>query len=1019
MGAWLLQHRRSLLFLLFVLVVAGLLSATKMPVALFPNVVFPRIVVSADAGNMPIPQTEIAVTRPLEQALRAVPGVQHIRATTARGATEVSVQFAWGSNMTEALLQAESAVNKVLPTLPPGTRFRARRMDPTVFPVLGLSLTSDRLDAVALRRYAEYDLRPLLLAIHGVAQVDVQGGAREEYQVVVDPMRLQSYGLTLAAVEKALRNGNIITAVGRLQRHYRLYQILSESPLKNIHDIKHIVLKTGTAGVVDLADVAQIRVGTAPRWTTVTANGKNAVLVNIKQQMGANTVAIDHAIRSLLRQDASRIPPGVKLSVWYDQSQLITAAAASVRDAIFIGAALAALVLLVFLRNLRLTFIVALVLPSVLLASVLVLYVLHQSFNIMTLGGMAAAVGLVVDDAVVMLEHIMRRLTQKPDELAPFESEPSTILRSALEMSKPLAGSSAATIIIFLPLAFLSGVTGAFFQALAISIAAALLVSFLVAYLAVPLLADLFLRPQDAEKAEHEGRFLSWFSAWYGHHLEKLLQRPWILLGIVLGFLLVGGWSYTQVGSGFMPAMDEGGFVLDYTAASGTSLVETDRLLDQVQQILAKNRDVASYSRRTGLQLGGGITEANTGDFFIRLKTRRQHSIWQVMQSVRQQIHDQVPGLRLETGQLMEDLIGDLTAVPQPIEIKMFGANEQTLQKLARQVAAEIGQVPGVVEVFNGITIAGDAVDIHVDPVKAALAGMTPAEVTSQLQSLMEGRVVSRIPHGQEMIGVRIRAPRAQWDAIRRLRQLPIIAPDGHYLALGQVAEIRRQSGQAELHSENLKPMIAVTARIEGRAMSKVMGEVKGRLAHLQLPQGVYLQYGGLYREQQQSMRELALVLLAAILLVTVLLLFLYERFTVVLSILATSLLALGSVFVGLWLTGTERNITAMIGMTMIVGIVTETAIFFFAEARSAERHELVRAGKARLRPVLMTAIIAILALLPLALGLGAGAQMQAPLAIAIISGLLAEIPLVLLVMPALYAWLERLVQKGPVPMQH
>ncbi|OCX69280.1 transporter [Acidithiobacillus thiooxidans] len=1014
MGTWLLQHRRSMLFLLLVLVLAGLMAAMKMPVALFPNVVFPRIEVSVNSGNMPIQQTEIAVTRPLEQALRAVPGVERIRSTTARGAADVSVQFAWGSNMTEALLQAESAVNKVLPALPPDTRFTARRMDPTVFPVLGLSLTSDRLDPVALRRYAEYDLRPLLLAIHGVAQVEVQGGARKEYQVVVDPMRLQSYGLRLTEVEQALSNGNVITAVGRLQRHYRLYQILSESPLKNVQDIRHIVLKTGKAGVVDLADVAEVRVGTAPQWTTVTANDKNAVLVNIKQQMGANTVAIDQDIRTLLRKDAKSIPAGIKLSTWYDQSQLITAAASSVRDAIFIGAALAALVLLVFLRNLRLTFIVAIVLPSVLLASVLILYVLHQSFNIMTLGGMAAAVGLVVDDAVVMLEHIMRRITDNPSE-----GKPVSVLHSALEMSKPLAGSSAATIIIFIPLAFLSGVTGAFFQALAISIAAALLVSFLVAYLAVPLLADLLLRPRDAEQAEHQGRFLAWFSRMYGHYLEKLLRRPLFLSLIVLAFLLLGGWSYTQVGSGFMPAMDEGGFVLDYTAAPGTSLAETDRLLDQVQQILAQNRDVASYSRRTGLQLGGGITEANTGDFFIRLKAQRQHSIWQVMQGVRAQIHNQVPGLRVQTGQLMEDLIGDLTAVPQPVEIKLFGADPQTLQKLARQVAGQIRQVSGVVEVFDGITIAGDAVDIHVDPVKAALAGMTPGQVSSQLQTLMEGRVVSRIPQGQEMIGVRVRAPHALWSEIHRLRQLPIIAPDGHYLTLGQVAEIRMQSGQAELNSENLKPMVAVTARIEGRAMSTVMGEVKVRLAHLQLPRGVYLQYGGLYREQQQSMRELALVLLAAILLVTVLLLFLYERFTVVLSILATALLALGSVFIGLWLTGTERNITAMIGMTMIVGIVTETAIFFFAEAQSAESHELVRAGKARLRPVLMTAIIAILALMPLALGMGAGAQMQAPLAIAIISGLLAEIPLVLLVMPGIYAWLERLSKKGSVRVIH
>lgn len=348
MGAWLLRHRRSLLFLLLVLVLAGLLSAMKMPVALFPNVVFPRIEVSVNSWNMPIQQTDIAVTRPLEQALRAVPGVERIRSTTARGAADISVQFAWGSNMTEALLQAESAVNKVMPLLPPDTRFTARRMDPTVFPVLGLSLTSDHLDPVALRRYAEYDLRPLLLAIHGVAQVEVQGGAREEYQVVVDPMRLQSYGLRPADVERALSNGNVITAVGRLQRHYRLYQILSESPLKNVQDIRHIVLKTGAAGVVDLADVAQVRVGTAPQWTTVTANGKNAVLVNIKQQIGANTVAIDHAIRTLLRKDAKSIPAGINLSTWYDQSQLITAAASSVRDAIFIGAGLAAMVLLVF-----------------------------------------------------------------------------------------------------------------------------------------------------------------------------------------------------------------------------------------------------------------------------------------------------------------------------------------------------------------------------------------------------------------------------------------------------------------------------------------------------------------------------------------------------------------------------------------------------------------------------------------------------------------------------------------------
>ena len=1007
MGDWLLRHRRSVLFFLTLLVLAGVAAALKLPVALFPQVAFPRIEVAADAGNLPIAQTQLTLTQPLEQALRGVPGVEKIRSTTSRGATDISVQFAWGTAMNTALLQAESAINQVLPSLPAGTQFRARRMDPTVDPILGLALTSSSLSPVALRHYAYYDLRPRLLAISGVAQVDVQGGEQAEYQVIVDPLRLQSYGLHFQDVSRALADSNVITAVGRIQRHYRLYQILSESPLRTEQEIGQTILKSGPDGVVDLADVAQIRPGVVPQWTTVSADGKAAVLVNIKQQIGGNTVAIDHALRRLLRQDAASIPAGVKISTWYDQSQLITAAASSVRDAILIGAVLAALVLLLFLRNLRLTLIVAIVLPSVLLASVLLLYVFHQGFNIMTLGGMAAAVGLVVDDAVVMLEHIMRRISEHPGTRVP-------VLHSALELSKPLAGSSAATMIIFLPLGFLSGITGAFFQALAIAIVAALTVSFLVAYLAVPLLAEVLLRQKDAERAEHQGPWLIWLGRLYGRVLHYLLPRPVWILGIFIGVAALGFWSYTQVGSGFMPRMDEGGFVLDYRAPPGTSLAETDRLLDQVQDILAHNPNVLSYSRRTGLQLGGGITEANTGDFFIRLKSQRQENIWQIMSDLRQRIHDEVPGLHVETGQLMEDLIGDLTAVPQPIEIKIYGGNPETLGAVAHQVAQRIAQVRGVTEVFDGITIAGDAVDIHIDPVRAALAGMSPADVTRQLHTLMQGQVVTRIPTGQEMIGVRLRASRSSWSQIQKLRRLPLLAPDGHYLQLGQVADVRLQSGQAELTTENLKPMVAVTARIEGRSMGTVMAELKSRLAQMRLPAGVYLQYGGLYQEQQRAMQALALVLLAAILLVALLLLYLYERFSVVISILSTAILSLGCVFFGLWLTGTERNITAMIGMTMIVGIVTETAIFFFAELRDVTPVELSRAGQARLRPVLMTAIIAILALLPLALGLGAGAEMQAPLAIAIISGLVAEVPLVLWFMPSLYGFLENLRGRRP-----
>ncbi|MBU2801944.1 efflux RND transporter permease subunit [Acidithiobacillus caldus] len=1000
LGEWLLRHRRSLLFLLALLVLGGAFTALRLPVALFPQITFPRIVVSADSGNMPIAETQTALTLPLEQALRGVPGVEKIRATTSRGAAEISVQFAWGAPMNEALLQAEAAINQTLPKLPPDTTYHAQRMDPTVFPVLGISLTSKDLDPVALRHWAYYSLRPRLLALKGVAGVDVQGGEQREYQVVVDPMRLQAYGLTPSDVEKALAEGNVITAVGRLQRHYRLYQVLSESPVRSRQAIAAIILKSGPNGVVNIGDVARVEASTVPQWTTVTANGKNAVLLNIRQQMGGNTVAIDRALRAALASPDLHVPAGVQIHTWYDQSQLITAAAGSVRDAILIGAVLAALVLLAFLRNLRLTFIVAITLPAVLLASVLMLYFFHMSFNIMTLGGMAAAVGLIIDDAVVMLEHLMHRFSEA--------GRPLPILPTALELARPLAGSSAATIVIFTPLAFLSGVSGAFFQALAIAIASALVVSFLVAFIAVPLLAELLLRQRDAEAVEHEGRFQKSLGRWYRRGIGALLRRPLLLLPTVGTLLVLSLLAYSQVGSGFMPEMDEGGFVLDYTAPPGTSLAETDRLLNQVQDILARTPEVASYSRRTGLQLGGGLTEANTGDFFIRLKEHRQRDIWQIMASLRQEIHDRVPGLRVETGQLMEDLIGDLTAVPQPVEIKLFGSDPAVLERTAPRVAKAIARVPGVTEIFDGVTVVGDGVDIRIDPVRAAIQGMSPGQITGQLQVLMDGKIASRIPLPEETIGIRLRGPHALWQRIHDLGRLPILAPDGHYFQLRDVADIQVAPGQAELRSENLKPMVAVTARIEGRSLGSTMADVKGVVRGLSLPAGVQVVYGGLYAEQQRAMQQLALVLLAAILLVALLLLFLYERFSVVLAILATDLLALGATFIGLWLTGIERNLTAMIGMTMIVGIVTETAIFYFAELRNDRPEELIRAGQVRLRPVLMTALIAILALLPLALGIGAGAQMQAPLAVAIIAGLVFEIPLVLLVMPAMYALLTK-----------
>ncbi|MEO8419337.1 MAG: efflux RND transporter permease subunit [Methylophilaceae bacterium] len=1004
MKDWLQLHRLSLLFLLLIAALGGGLAAWNLPVGLFPNIDFPRIVVNIDAGDRPVDRMVVEVTQPLEKALRAVPEVQGIRTTSSRGSADLSISFAWGTNMVTALLQVQAAVNQSLPGLPAGTRFLARRMDPTVFPMLGLALTSKKTDLVSLRDFAYYRLRPRLTAIENVASVEVLGGRQTEYQVIVNPAKLQAMDLTLADVAQALTASNILTAVGRLEDHYRLYLTLSDTRLHNLEEIKHTILRSGANGVVDLADVAEIRAGELPEWTRVSANGHDAVLVNILQQRGANTLQIAKDVKAALSSFAKQTPPDTDIRIYYDQSELVAAAASSVRDAILIGALLAAIILFAFLRTWRITLVVAIVLPSVLVSTMLLLHAFNQTFNIMTLGGMAAAVGLIVDDTVVMLEHIMRRLTESA------RSGYNTVLGGAMEMARPLWGSSLATLVVFLPLAFLGGVAGGFFKALALTMAASLAISFIVAMLVVPLLADALLNRKSAEKLEAVGPLMSRLRHHYGHFMARLLKHPLWALPVILMFMALGYLAYANLGSGFMPQMDEGGFILDYKSPPGTSLTETDRILRQVEVIIVKTPEVNGYSRRTGLALGGSITEANEGDFFIHLKPAPRRNIEAIMAEIRESVETQVPGFRIETAQLMEDLIGDLTAVPQPIEVKLFGDDSGVLRKIAPQVAERLQKISGVVEVFNGIRIAGDAVEIRVDRVRAAIEGMDPDNVTRQLQDMVGGNVASQIQVGEKLVGLRVWVNQDLRDRISALQNLRLRAPDGHYLPLKRIAEISIVEGQAQELRENLKPMVAVTGRIEGRDLGSTMRDVQQALSSLSLPNGVYIEYGGLYKEQQRSFRDLTIVFLSAVLLVAALLLYLYEDIAVVLSIVITALISLSGVFCGLWLTGVELNISSMMGMTMVIGMVTEIAIFYFSELKHRDHSngDPIEAGKLRMRPILMSSIIAILALMPLALGLGAGSAMQKPLAVAIISGLVVAVPLILLLMPALHALLDK-----------
>jgi CzcA family heavy metal efflux pump len=999
------HHARSLLCIAFALAVAGFVAAFVLPVGLFPQVSFPRVVVDLSSGDRPADQTVLAVTRPVEEAIRSVPGVREVRSASSRGSAQISIDFGWGRDMIATTLLVDAAIAQALPKLPAGTTYGVRRMDPTVFPIISYALTSDKLSPNQLRDLAQFEIVPVLAPITGLARVDVQGGLIDEVHVEADAHRLSEYGIGMNELVAAVTAGNSLQAVGRVQDRDKLFLVVSNSNLRSIDELKNIIVRGDAAGVVRLSDVAEVGPGAAPFWLRVVEDGKPAVLFNVYEQPDGNAVQIAKDVRARLA--SFKLPPGVKLANWYDQSTLVLESGASVRDAVIIGLILAGIVLFVFLRNLRVMLIAVLVVPATLTITVLVLSVVGMSFNIMTLGGIAAAVGLVIDDMIVIVEHIARRAG-----VPGIEDGKAAVLPATREFLRPLTGSSLATLIVFLPLSFMSGVTGAFSKALAVTMAAALMISYLFAAFIVPILARYFIdfKKWHDPAADRD----DWLSRTHGRALERVFAKPIILLGAIVPLLLIGALAYNKVQSGFMPKVDEGGFVMDFYTKPGTSLDETERELHQIEAILKEQPEVDTFSRRTGTGLGGDLGEPHHGDFFVRLKADHARPTEEVMAAVLEDIQKNVPGVDIELAQLMEDLIGDLTAVPQPIEIQLYAEDPAKLIPQAKKVAAAIAKIPGVVEIKDGVMLAGDGIDMKVDPVKASFEGVTPDEVSKAVDTAINGAVATQLPQPNKLIDVRVRMPNAMGLHLEDLADLPIRAADGHIFPLKRVATLTPVSGEPEIKRDNLQPMVAVTARIEGRGMGAAVADVEKVLARKgMLAAGVRYEMGGLYRQQQIAFASLAVVFIAALAAELVLLLVLYEDFWLPLIIVGTSLLSTTAVFTALWITGVELNITALMGMTMVIGIATEMAIFYVSEYTELAhtmplRQALFEASRNRLRPITMTTLAAILTLLPLAFAIGQGSGIQQPLAIAIIAGLVIQYPLVLLAVPVLIALSRR-----------
>ncbi|HZU63121.1 MAG TPA: efflux RND transporter permease subunit [Novosphingobium sp.] len=992
---------RAFVLIAMAAALAGLVAAFGLPVGLFPQVAFPRVVVDLDSGSRPADQTALAVTRPVEEAIRALPGVQDVRSETSRGTAQISIDFGWGRDMVASTLLVDTAIARILPGLPAGTQYNVRRMDPTVFPIISYALESDR-DPRALQDLAKYQITPLLSSIPGLARVGVQGGETSEVEVLADPHRLADHGMALADLAQAIRAGNVLSAVGQVQDRGRLSLVIADHSAVNSAQIGDIVVKADPAGVVRVRDVASVQDGSVPQWLRIVEDGRPAVLFNIYEQPDGNAVQIAQDVHQRLQ--ALRLPPGVRLVNWYDQSELVTQSAASVRDAVLIGLVLAAIVLLAFLKSWRVTLVAVIVVPATLAATVLVLAVLGMSFNIMTLGGIAAAVGLLIDDVIVMVEHIARRAGAPSADGTPMGA--AAVLPAAREFMAPLMGSSLATLIVFLPLSFLTGVTGAFSKALSITMAAALAISWAMTAFVVPVLVRALVdfETWHDPAAGADGRL----ERAHGALLARLSRRPALLLAAAAVLLGLGYAGYANVPTGFMPRVDEGGFVMDYYTPPGTSLDETGRQVGQIDALLRANRDVLTFSRRLGTGMGGDLGQTYHGDYFVKLKPGHARPTEEVAAAIAAEVARQVPGVDVEVAQLMEDLIGDLTAVPQPIEVKLFAADPAVLYGQAQKVAGLISAIPGVIEVKDGVRLAGDALDVRIDPVRAGLESVAPADIEAQMNAALFGTVATSLAQPGKAVDVRVRLPEALRLSQADLAHLPIRATDGHVFPLGRVATIAAVAGQPQIARENLEPMVAVTGRIQGRGMGAAVADVTRLLDRPgTLAPGVRYELGGLYQQQQIAFNGLIRVFGAALMAELILLVVLYRGLVLPLIIIGCALLSTTAVFTGLWLTGVDLNITALMGMTMIIGIGTEMAIFYVSEYEELAGHmprgeAAWQAARGRLRPITMTTLAAILTLLPLAFAIGQGSGIQQPLAIAIIAGLLLQYPLVLLVMPVL-----------------
>jgi len=994
------SYKNPVTVMLALIIMGGIVAYSNLQTSLFPEITFPKIKIIADAGLQPVNKMMVTVTKPLEAAIKKVPGITLIRSTTSRGSCEISAFINWKTNIDISQQRIESAINQAKNSMPPEVQVTVEKMNPSILPVMGFSLESHNKSPIELKQIALYTIKPFLSQVAGIAEVRIIGGKDKEYRITIDPQKMTTLSITPDIINAALGQTDFIKSNGYLSDNHFLYLTVTDATVHNLEDLKNVIISNNGKRILLLKDVADVQITEAIEYIKINANGHDGILVAIIKQPATNLITLADDIKKKIVALKSLLPAGVTIQPYYNQADFVQESVKSVTDSLWIGLALAIIVAIIFLRSVKASLTILITIPVTLALTLIVLYAIGYSLNIMTLGAIAAAIGLIIDDAIVVMEQIHRSHEEHPTEPT------NTIVQKAIHYLFPaMVGSSISTIVIFIPFVLMSGVAGAYFKVMTDTMIITLICSFFVTWLGLPIIYLLLTKSPQKEpnKVQHKPAILK-KQRWVSFFIYRPVISFFIIAALITAIVLI----LPRLETGFLPEMDEGSLVMDYTSPPGTSLEETDRMLREAEKIITKVPEVQAYSRRTGTQMGFFITEPNTGDYLIQLKKTRTRTSNEVINEIRTKIAATQPALKIDFGQVIGDMLGDLMNSVQPVEIKIFGGDATKLQSISRDVADVVGKVSGTADVFNGIVLAGPSISIQPDNTRLAQFGITPQNLQFQLQTALQGTVTNTLAEKEQLSNIRMMYPGSNSRTINDVGSILIFLTGGKAKPLRELAAVQLTNGDAQIVRENLQTMGVVTARLENGALGSVMNSIQKNIkSEVHLPAGYYIVYGGAYAEQQQSFKELLMILITSSLLVFGVILFLFKDFRIAFLILILAMLGISGSYLGLYITHTPLNVGSYTGLIMIVGIIGENAIFTFLQFKESlltntTDDAVVYAISTRLRPKLMTALGAIIALMPLALGIGAGAQLHQPLAIAVIGGFVVALPLLLIVLPSM-----------------